>query len=126
MPFPVVPDSDGLSFVNDDNCEYEIKTSLDPNKILLFRKNGKKLSNDDRIPQRFLQTSISNAIMERNEKNVFTGDYEISNFFTEDNQYYVTEFKVKSYDNNNEEQEEIKEEKGIKKLLKRFFNKNRK
>ena len=125
MPFPVVPDSDGLSFVKDDNCEYEIKTSLDPNKILLFRKNGKKLSNDDRIPQRFLQTSISNAIMERNEKNVFTGDYEISNFFTEDNQYYVTEFKVKSYDNNNEEQEEIKEEKGIKKLLKRFFNKNR-
>ncbi len=126
MPFPVVPDSDGFSFVGDDNCEYEIRASLDPNKILLFRKDGKKLSNDDRIPQGFLQMGMSIAIMERNEKNAFTGDYEMSNSLTEDNQYFVTEFKVKSYDNSHEEQEEVKEEKGIKRLVKRIFNKNKK
>lgn len=126
MPFPVVPDSDGFSFVGDDNCEYEIRASLDPNKILLFRKDGKKLSNDDRIPQGLLQMGMSIAIMERNEKNAFAGDYEMSNSLTEDNQYFVTEFKVKSYDNSHEEQEEVKEEKGIKRLVKRIFNKNKK
>lgn len=126
MPFPVVPDSDGFSFVGDDNCEYEIRASLDPNKILLFRKDGKKLSNDDRIPQGFLQMGMSIAIMERNEKNAFAGDYEMSNSLTEDNQYFVTEFKVKSYDNIHEEQEEVKEEKGIKRLVKRIFSKNKK
>ena len=38
MPFPVVPDSDGFSFVGDAASEYEIRGSLDPYKILLFRK----------------------------------------------------------------------------------------
>ncbi len=123
MPFPIVPDSDGFSFAGDDNCEYEIRASLEPNKILLFRKDGKKLSNDDRIPQGFLQMGMSIAIMEKNEKNTFFGDYEMSNSLTEDNQYFVTEFKVKSYDNSHEEQNKVKVEKGLKRLVKRLFNK---
>ena len=125
MPFPVVPDSDGFSFAGDDNCEYEIRASLDPNKILLFRKDGKKLSNDDRKPLVFLQTGMSIAIMERNKNNAFAGDYEMSYHLTEDKQYLVAKFTVESYDNSPEEKEEVKEKKGIKRLVERIFNKNR-
>lgn len=117
--FPVVPDSDGFSFVGDDEYEYEIRASLDPNKILLFRKDGKKLSNDDRISREFFQMGISIAIMERNKQNAFVGDYEMSKFLTEDNQHLIVEFKVKSYE---EQEKKQKEEKGIKRLAKRLFN----
>ncbi len=124
IPFPIVPDSDGYSFVGDDNCQYEIRASLDPNKILLFRKDGKKLSYDEVIPQGFLQSGMSIAIMERNENDDFWGKYEISNNLTEDNQYLVIEFKVKKQDYTQEEIKEVKqEEKGIKRLLKRIFYK---
>lgn len=125
MPFPVVPDSDGFAFIGDDNCKYEIRASLEPNKMLLFRKDGKKLSNEDRIPRGFLQTGMSIAIMEKNKNNEFEGEYKMSNSLTDDNQYFVTEFKIKNYDNKHENQEELKEEKGIKKLIKRFLNKNK-
>lgn len=121
-PFPVVPDSDGFSFVGDDNCDYQIRASLDPNKLLLFRKDGKKLSSDERIPQGFLQTGISIAVMERSDE--FFGDYEMSNSLTEDSQYLVIEFKVKSYESDLEE-DKI-EEKGIKRIVKRIFNKKKK
>lgn len=123
MPFPVVPDSDGFSFVGDENCEYEITASLEPNKILLFRKDGKKLSNDDRIPNGFIQMGISIALMESNDRNAMAEDYEMSNYFNDDNQYFVIEFKSRSYDNNYAKQESKKEEKGIKKLVKRLFSK---
>ncbi len=126
IPFPVVNDSDGFSFVGDDKCEYKIGASLDPNKILLFRKDGKKLSIDDKIPQGFIQMGMSIAMMERNKNNMFSKEYEMSNSLSEDSMYFITEFKLKSYDNNQEEQEEVREDKGIKKLLKRFFNKKEK
>lgn len=117
IELPIVPDSDGFSLDGNDICDYKIKSSLDPNKVLLFRKDGKKLSNDEKIPQNFLQTGISIALIKRYKNNI--GEYEINNYLTEDNQYFVTEFKIKNYDNNYEE----KEEKGIKKLIKRIFNK---
>lgn len=113
--YPVAPNPDGFSFVGNNSCDYEIRASFDPNKLLLFRKDGKKLSNDDRIPQGFLQAGISIAVMEKEQNSEFFGDYEISNFLTEDSQYLVIEFKVKSYEN------EV-QEKGINRLVKKLFN----
>lgn len=121
MPFPVVPDSDGFSFVGNDNCDYQIRASLDPNKLLLFRKDGKKLSGDERIPKVFLQTGISIAVIERSKSDEFFGDYETSNSLAEDGQYLITEFIVKSYESDLEKDKT--EEKGIKKFIKRLFNK---
>lgn len=118
IPFPIVPDSDGFSFTSDD-CEYEISSSLDPNKLLLFRKDGKKLSNEDKIPQGFMQAGMSIAIMKRTYKNEVFIDYEMSNSFTCDNKYLVTEFKAKSYDN-----DDLKKNNKLKKIVKRFFSKN--
>ena len=79
MPFPVVPDSDGFSFVGDATSEYEIRGSLDPYKILLFRKDGKELSSEERIPQGFLKMGMSIAIMNLNHYKTFAGGYETSN-----------------------------------------------
>ncbi len=114
--YPIVPNLDAFSFVGDNSCEYEIRPSLDPNKLLLFRKDGKNLSNDDVIPQGFLQAGISIAIMEKKQNDEFFGDYEISYFLTEDSQYLVIEFKTNSYEGN------IRE-KGINRLVKKMFNK---
>lgn len=139
IPFPIVPDSAGFSCTGDDEFKYEIRASLDPNKLLLFRRDGKKLSDEDRIPPSFLQMGMSIAIMQRSEKNPFVGDCEISRYLTEDNRYLVTEFKIKSYDNGCKEQEEVQDEnqvvkhaevqetkrRGIKEFVKRRFNKNK-
>ena len=107
MPFPLVPDSDGFSLSADD-CEYEIRGSLDPNKLLLSRKDGQKLKRQDRIPQGFLQMGISLALTER--KNSFIGDYTTHNYLTEDNKYLVTEFKVKSYTDKPEQPQHIEQQ----------------
>lgn len=132
IPFPIVPDSDGFSFKGAENSKYEIRDSLDPNKILLYRKDGKKLSNEDKIPKGFLGTGISIAA---NDKNTCTHEYEINNYLTEDKKYLVIEFKSNSNKNINEKEEkqrvdeaveENKKEKGIKKLVKRFINRNKK
>ncbi len=123
MSFPVVPDSDGFSFVGDNNCDYEIRISLDPNKLLLFRKDGRKLTNDEIIPQGFLQAGLSIAIMERVQSDEFFGDYEMSNSLSEDGRYLVMEFKVKCHENDGEDKAE---KSGIKKLIKKLFNKVRK
>lgn len=129
MPFPIVPDSDGFSFVGNDQCEHEIRASLDPNKILLYRKDGKKLSKDEKIPRGFVQMGISIALMEKGKTNEFFGNYEMSNSLSEDSQYFITEFKVRSYDETPKEEkqpeEKQPEEKGIKGFVKRLFNKKR-
>lgn len=124
IPFPIVPDSNGFSLVGNDNCAYEIKASLDPNKLLLFRKDGKKISSVDRIPQGFLHTGISIAVMQKNQNNELLGDYEISKYLTEDSQYLVIEFKIKSYENGYLKEQPPK--KGVRKIIKRKNNNSKK
>lgn len=117
ISFPIVPDSDGFSFNSNDSCAYEIRDSLDPNKLLLFKKYGNKLSDSDRVPESFVQTGMAIAVMTRYPKDTFIGSYQMTRYITEDNQYLVTEFKVESYEKDTVEQ------KGIKKLFKRIFSK---
>ena len=128
LPFPVVPDSDGFSLLDDlsfvanpgegEYVEYEMGASLDPNKVLLFRTDKKQLSLDDSIPRGFLEMGISILLMERCHENFVVGEYETSNSLTVDNKYYVTEFKFKPYDNS---RDEIIEQNSVKRLLRRFF-----
>ena len=125
MPFPVVPDSDGFSFIGDKDFEYTIKASLDPNKILLFRKDGEKLSPHEQIPVGFIQMGMTIAMMEKKDSNVFSGTFEVSHSLSEDNQYFVTEFKARNYDEVIEEQEIQKEEKGLRRIFGKLFNKRK-
>ena len=83
MDLPLIPDDKGFSFTGNDECNYQIRSSIDPNKLLLYRKDGKPLSNSDRISPGFIQSGISIAIMKMQEKAEFFGDYEVSKYLTD-------------------------------------------
>ena len=124
IELPLVPNSDGFSFAGDNECEYEIRESLDPTKNLLFRKDGKPLSNNEQIPIAFVDTGMSIALMELSKYNK-SGDYDInmSRYISDDRMYLVTSFKANNY-----EDEIIKEEiekpkvKGLKSFIKSIFS----
>ena len=133
MPFPVVPDSDGFSLSSDGEFQYEIRESLDPNKIVLFRKDDEILSRSEQIPLAFYQMGISLMAMEQSKRNILATDFETSNYLTDDNKYFVIQC---TFNNTNKVEEELvqeenvqsednkqQEEKGIKKLLRRIFGK---
>lgn len=105
------------------SSSYIIKASLNPNIILLFRKDGQKLSDEDRIPAGFLQSGISIATMEKSKKDKFFGDFGVNFSLTEDHQYLVIEFRVRRYEKATLEE---KSESGIIRLARDFFNKNKK
>lgn len=116
---PIVPDSNGFKFSGDENCLYEVSPSLDHNSLLVYRKDGKKLTETDTIPYGFLQSALSIAILEQSGENSFSGDYEMKKRLSEDNKYFIIEFKTKSYSSKREEKK--KEKIGIKEYFKRFI-----
>ena len=93
--------------------------------ILLFRKDGEKLSPHEQIPVGFIQMGMTIAMMEKKDSNVFSGTFEVSHSLSEDNQYFVTEFKARNYDEVIEEQEIQKEEKGLRRIFGKLFNKRK-
>ena len=119
MDLPLIPDEKGFSFVGNDDYKYQIKSSIDPNKLLLFRKDGKPLTSEDVISPIFIQTGMSIAIMKKQEKDEFFGNYEVNKYLTDDNQYLVIEFKVKSHDFEQEEKSSKKLIKKIRTILKK-------
>jgi len=119
MDLPLIPDDKGFSFTGNDECNYQIGSSIDPNKLLLYRKDGKRLLDTDRIPCGFIENAMSIAIMEREKKDSFFGDYEIRKYLTEDSQYIVIEFKVKNYDEKSQETISKKLVKKIKTIFKK-------
>ncbi len=119
---PLIPDGDRSAFTGDDNEPHIIRPAIDPNKILLYRKDGKPLADDEDISIPFLQMGMSIAMMERENRNI-AGEYEATRYVSDDKKYLVTEFKLIKYE---EEKEPDKEEKGIKKVLNRLFKKGKK
>ena len=92
--------------------------SLDQNKLLLFKKDGTELSPNDRIPTDFVQSGLSIATTERKKNdNYFIGDYTLNNYLSKDKKYLIIEFKIQNYEKDNIK----KEEKGIKKLIKKLI-----
>lgn len=122
LTFPLVPDSDGFSLGCDDQeIPYKISASLDPQKYLLYREDGKELHNDDCIPSNFIQNGLMIAFMEK-ENIPQMGEFELSFNFSEDNKYFVVnlkELEEKIY----KETKKASEKKGIKKVLNKIFNK---
>ena len=102
LSIPLVPDYKGFSFVGDENYAYTIQASLDPNKLLLFRKDNAELTKEEKISRDFIQMGMSIAIMEKNKKDSFFGDYVVNNSLSDDNKYLIIEFKT----NKLEEKEE--------------------
>lgn len=110
IDFPVVPDSDGFSFVGDENFEYIIKSGLNPRQILLYRKDGKELQDDESIPLDFVNTGMAIAIMEKSIENVFVGDYSTERKLSEDRKYLITNIVIKEKKDNNYIEGELVEE----------------
>ena len=121
---PLVPDSEGFKFNGD--CPYQMSASLEPNKILLYRVDGKELTKDEQIPRGFIETGISISLMD-DSNNFVMGDYNTKNSISEDKKYLVIEFKFKDLkkapvEENHTEVSEPKKESGIRRLVKRIFN----
>ena len=125
IELPLVPNSDGFSFAGDDECEYEIRESLDPTKNLLFRKDGKPLSNNEQIPITFVDAGMSIALMEFS-KNNGSKDYDInmSRYISDDRMYIITSFNYNNYEVKNKKEEMIDKPKvnGIKGFIKSLFS----
>lgn len=123
MPFPVVPDSDGFTFVGDSGETYTIKSSLDPNKFLLFRSDGKSISDYEEIPQGFLKSGVAIALVDKRHEDNFYGDYEMSYSMSDDRRYLIIGFKVKSYTSDTPTERKSFGS-GIKKLVNRFLGRS--
>ena len=119
IDIPLVPDSDGFVFRGDkqDNI-YELRKSLEPNKLLLYRKDGKNLTNGDVIPRSWIEAGISISIMEDEQLNEFFGDYKATRYLSEDNKYLIIEFITK---------EKVKKSKEglVKIIINKFANKDK-
>lgn len=99
IPFPIVPDSDGFSYSGTEDCPYQMKASLDPDKILFYRKDGKPLTDEDiqTLPKDFILTGVSSAVAYSKNYLRYFGNYDTDVYLTEDKQYLVTEIKDLKY-----------------------------
>ena len=120
---PLVPDSEGFHFSGD--VPYEMNAGLEPNQILLFRKDGQKLTKDEQIPRGFIEMGMSIALME-NTNSFVAGDYKNKNTISEDGKYLIISFEFKDLSKKEEAEPEVsvpvKKENGIRRLVKRIFN----
>ena len=99
--FPLVPDSDGF-FYNSSESNFEMRASIDSNKILIYRKDGLPLSKKDNPPKDFVKYGLEAAIKDRSEKNEFFNNYKISKHYSSDKKHFVTELiTLKEKDNQN-------------------------
>lgn len=96
MPFPIVPDSDGLSLDN-DNYPLIARQGVNPLQMLIYRKDGKTFEDDNMdISQAFLQATDMLIVNQNLESNEYFGDFEINRKLTEDKKYLVTTFRIMS------------------------------
>ena len=117
---PLVPDFNGFSFGNEI---YTMNSSLDPNKILVFRKDEKVLDNMDGSLREFIKMGTTIAIDNKIDDNMFDNDYVIDECFSNEKKYLIIEFKKKRIikDDN-----KIKnEENGVKKFIKSIFKRGK-
>lgn len=124
---PIVPDSDGFSLECDnEDLPYKLSVSLDPNIYLLYRTDGKKLSEEEEYPASFIQTGLSLAFMERKDLPE-AGDCELLFDYNEDYSYLIIKMKVieKTKEEILKHQEEKPKVKGIRRILNRIFYKDK-
>lgn len=129
---PQVPDSEGLTIKGDNDIGFIMKSSIDPYKLLIYKRNGEPINSEEEVPREFINNCMSLAVMEKMEKDAFFGYYVTKDYLSEDKKYYVLEFKIMTMDKEakEEKKEEPKKEdnrpikeKGIKRLIKSIFNK---
>ena len=123
IPLPEVGDSDGFMIEPDDNSDYIIKQGLNPMQTILYRRDGKDLTDTENIPTSLLQSSLSLLIMNNTECNEFFGDFEQTSKISKDKKALITSVKIKPREVLQEEKEENKVQKlTFSKKVKQFLN----
>lgn len=116
--FPLAPDSDSFAFSRDRTFPYELKPSIDSDKVLVYRKDGQPLGDNEEIPLDFIDKGM--AIIMAFRRSVYKEeDFETTSYRSSDNMYYIIEFVNKK----KKALEEKKEEKGIMRLVHKLMNK---
>lgn len=94
LNMPLVPDSDSTLIINNDNCN--IQSSLEPNILLYYRKDGDNLSDND-INMDLVNSAIATQVLLNEQDNEYFRDYRINKRMSEDNKYYIVEFDQPEY-----------------------------
>ena len=113
--FPDVVDGDSFVLTGGKDFPYELKTSIDPNKVYIYRKDGQYLVEGEPIPENFIVKGES-IVMTHKHSLFNEGEYEIVRYFGGDGKTLVIEFRSKK-----KEQDKKQEEKGIMKLVHKLF-----
>ena len=111
IEFPLVPDSDAFCLTRDRSFPYEFRPSIDHSKILVYRKDGQTIAEDEEVPSDFIKKGISLMLAHRHGF-YEESDYEVVNYMAPNRMYYVIDFRKKK-----KELENKKEEKGVMRLV---------
>ncbi len=111
MKLPLAPDGDAFCFTGDRTFPYEFRPAIDHSKIVVYRKDGQNLAEDEVIPPEFIRKGMA-VIMAHRHGFYDEDDYEVVNYMSPNRLYYVIEFKKKK-----KALESLKEEKGIMRLV---------
>ena len=116
---PIVPDYNGFTFGNET---YTMNSSLDPNKLLVFRKDGKTIDNIDISSREFIKMGTNIEIERKRDNNILDSDYVINEYYSDDKKYLIIDFKLKMI---NKDDETKVAERGVKKYFKSIFKRGR-
>lgn len=110
MPFPVVPDSDQIYTVDDKHnlCAY---VGLNPQQLLIAKSDNTPFTTKDDIDDLFIRDMLNDLIKNNQDNNEYFNEFEISDYYTDDNMYYVSALSIKTEKKKEEVKEEVKEDK---------------
>lgn len=97
MPFPNVVDSDG--FDCGSNEEFDIKSSIDPNKIIITRKDGQNISKGS-INRSLLKNVLANVSVGMAFREEYCEIMKTKQTISEDGKSITIEFMVRPIDKN--------------------------
>lgn len=97
IPFPEVEDSNGLQLVTDNNtryCNLEVNTSLDPNSMIIAKKDKTPFNRKDHIDKNIMKQISTTMVLAHCEEIQFTGNYTINSELSEDNTKIIIKLKT--------------------------------
>ncbi len=94
MPFPLVPDSDGFEIYCEKHAPYMAHQGLNPLQVLIFKKDGKSLGENEIIPEDFKAAAEDLLITTLLEVNEFVDNATPEIDFSEDHRYFVITYHI--------------------------------
>lgn len=115
MPFPNVVDSDGFDCGSDET--FDIKSSIDPNKVIISRKDGQPINNG-KINRNLLKNILANVSVGMAYREEYCRIVRTKQSISQDGKSLTIEFIVKPINKNMEHENSKTNEKGFVKKIK--------